>query len=217
MRYEIRIEEGSATRIHLLLAGAEVEFKLTVVKAVSEWREGEYRYGLVYLAEDGRWFDGAYSGGATGCGVSPREVRDSVIEGEIVTQDVNEIIRLSGEREQAERNARDQEIARKEAMVERFNALPKDEVVTTFKGVDIHLIRGEASFNPRQSSQVRYNLSLAVNRTNIYPREYVQRDGRLQKKAFHNMLERLHIECGLAEAVDLLNLLLLKLQAANKF
>lgn len=189
---DIAISQGSATRVTLLVNDREVEFKLTIVDEPSEWHDdGRTERQIAYVNADERTYllSGCYSGGATGCGCEPSDIKPLPTGTKIVTQKVDEILlsvqEVEAERDQSHKNF----LARQRQRVEAINNLPETVELGEHFGMRFWIERGTATFNPAYSSKIQWSTRLLVRKPGnitypIFLTEYFTNDGKVKSEKF---------------------------------
>ena len=168
MSREIRVDEGSATRIFVWAEGLEVEFRLTLVKEKSIWGDGKYDLRLVYMSENGTVAKSVYSGGATGCGINLYDMSDTdnrIPAEMVVTQDIAEILEVARRQKEEADAEKKAEIEKKMALTEKLNSLPKETLLFEDigeEGIKFYARAGGANFEPTRSNKVDWQVQMAV-------------------------------------------------------
>lgn len=166
MSREIRVEEGSASRIFVIVEGKEIEFKLTLVKVPRYWGDEPDKL-LVYMAEDGTKARSIYSGGATGCGIKIYDMisEEKISKEQVVTQDIAEIIEFARNQKEEVEKERVAADNKKMELVEKLNNLPEETRLWESiceEGIKFYVRPGKASYNPKYSGKVNWNVSLVA-------------------------------------------------------
>lgn len=168
MGREIRVDEGSATRIFVWAEGLEVEFRLTLVKEKSIWGDGKYDLRLVYMSENGTVAKSVYSGGATGCGINLLDMSDTnnrIPKEMVVTQDIAEILEVARKQKEEADAEKKAEEEKKVALTEKLNSLPTETLLFEDigeEGIKFYAKSGKAIFKPTQSSKIDWQVQMMI-------------------------------------------------------
>jgi len=195
-----KIEEGSGVEMVLYIDGKTETFKIAVIEREGWMGKGEYEYGFVN--EDWtKYLRSPYSGGRTGFGCNPYEIRkideEWGKEYKIITTDLDCIQTLANAEEVKAKLAEEEAIRKDEARVKAINALPKTfEAIPELKG-EFEFVRDDVDYNRQMSSRIkggRVSLQKKDRDENDRsfkpnPSEYVARDGKLLVKKFAKDVE----------------------------
>lgn len=196
MSREIRVEEGSASRIFVIVEGKEIEFRLTLVKEKSIWGEGRYDFRLVYMSENGTVGRSVYSGGATGCGINLYDMSDTdnrIPAEMVVTQDIAEIMEVARKQKEEADAEQKAEIEKKVALTEKLNSLPRETLLFEDigeEGIKFYAKAERAYYDPTRASKVDWRVWIVVrdNKETEWQLFYFTRtyfkNGRRQVEAF---------------------------------
>jgi hypothetical protein len=146
-----RIDPGSAFSVEILKENHELEtFRLALLKDSRwEWELGDHDYRLIFVNDKGQFFEGMYSGGSTGAGVHPRDIRELSQQPkyEVLTTNPKEILRMTEELVSNYENKTAQEEAERKAGYERIKKAIRDGEPREVYNSDKYVVTLEPSLN----------------------------------------------------------------------